>query len=245
MARAAEVPAAVRLAEVDMAGKDARLAVERDFRVFDVDVVDAVRELADELRGIHALPQEMARIEVEAERRTVVDGFQRLLGGVDVKRDFRRMDFQRELDAVFVEFVQNRIPHLREVLEAVVDHLVGDRREAVQHVPDGGAREAVDDGDAEVLRGLGGGLHGFDGPFALRFGLAVAFFRNHAEAVRTAVVVRVADQLAGEMVADGPALQTALFQNLQLRLAVFLVCGGFENVHVVAPAGQFKTVIAE
>ena len=42
VARAAEVPAAVRLAEVDMAGKDARLAVERDFRVFDMDVVDAV-----------------------------------------------------------------------------------------------------------------------------------------------------------------------------------------------------------
>src|SRR5690606_18612904 len=63
----AEVPAAARVAEVEVAGQDAGAAVERDDRVLDVDVIDAIRKLADELDRINSLPQQMTGVEVEAE----------------------------------------------------------------------------------------------------------------------------------------------------------------------------------
>ena len=45
------------------------LAVERHGGVLHVDVVDAVGELADEEVRLDALPDEVAGVEVEAERR--------------------------------------------------------------------------------------------------------------------------------------------------------------------------------
>src|SRR5690606_14586392 len=66
-AQGTEVPAATRVAEVEVARKDARAAVELDDGVLHVDVVDAVAEAADELDRIDALPEQVARVEVEAE----------------------------------------------------------------------------------------------------------------------------------------------------------------------------------
>ena len=72
---------------------------------------------------------QVAGIEVEAELFAVVERFEGPLGRVDVEGDFRRMDFQGELDAAFGEDVENRIQALGEELEAVVDHLLRHRRE--------------------------------------------------------------------------------------------------------------------
>ena len=69
VAGGAEVPAAPQVAERQVRAEDAGLAVERHGRVLHVDMVDPVGELADEQVRLHALPDEMARIEVEAQRR--------------------------------------------------------------------------------------------------------------------------------------------------------------------------------
>ena len=112
--------------------QDAAAAVERDDRVLDVDVVDAVGELADELDRIDALPQQMARVEVEAELLAVAERVERPSGGDDVERDLGRMHFEREPHAALAEHVEDRIPALGELLEAFVDHRLGHRRERIQ-----------------------------------------------------------------------------------------------------------------
>src|SRR5690606_29448234 len=87
---AAEVPTAAGVAEVDVARQDAAAAVECDDRVFHVHVINAVRERADKLDRVDALPVQMARVEVEAELGPVVESFEGPLGGVDIERDLGR-----------------------------------------------------------------------------------------------------------------------------------------------------------
>ena len=65
-----------------MAAEDAAAAVERDDRVLDVDVVDAVGEFADELDRVDALPDAVAGVEVEAELLAVAERVERPPGRV-------------------------------------------------------------------------------------------------------------------------------------------------------------------
>ena len=69
------------------------------------------------------------------------------------------MHFEREPHAALAEHVEDRVPALGELLEAVVDHRLGHRRERIEQVPDARAGEAVDDADAELLGGAGRVLH--------------------------------------------------------------------------------------
>ena len=75
----AEVPAAARIAEVQVAGQDAAAPVERDDGVLHVDVINPLREGADEFHRIDPLPEQVAGIEVEAELLAAVQRFDRPL----------------------------------------------------------------------------------------------------------------------------------------------------------------------
>ena len=66
-ARRAEFPAAARIAKLQMAAQNAAAAVERDDRVLDVDVINAVGKRPQEFDRIDPLPEQMAGIEIEAE----------------------------------------------------------------------------------------------------------------------------------------------------------------------------------
>ena len=70
MAGRAEIPTAAPVAEPQMRAQDAGKTVATHRDVLDVDVVDAVRELAEESHGVDHLPDQVAGIEVEAEGRT-------------------------------------------------------------------------------------------------------------------------------------------------------------------------------
>ena len=50
----------------------------------------------------------------------------------DIERDLGRMHFQGEPHAALAEHVEDRIPPLGELLEAVVDHRLGHRRERIE-----------------------------------------------------------------------------------------------------------------
>ena len=58
-------------------------------------------------------------------------------------------------------------------------------------------------------------------------------------------VGRVADGLADEMVADGPAFQAMLGEEVMPRLAILLVGEGFGDIEVISPAGKFEAIKAE
>ena len=121
-ARRTKIPTAARIAKIEMAGQDARATVERHDRVFDVDVIDPVREGPQELDRINPLPQQMAGVEVETEFLATIDRRERLLGAVEIERDLGRMDFEREADAAIGEDVQDRVETLGEECVALVDH---------------------------------------------------------------------------------------------------------------------------
>ncbi len=107
-------------------------AVERPGRVLDVHVIDPIRESPDELDRVDHLPEQVAGVEVEPEFRPVVDRLQGSLGRVDIKGDLGRMNLERELDAAFLEDVEDRVPAVGEQLEALVDGGIRHRRERIQ-----------------------------------------------------------------------------------------------------------------
>src|SRR5271168_2454852 len=95
--------------------------VERSGRVLDVHVIDALGKSPDEFDRVDHLPEQVARIEVESELRTIVDRLQRTLGGVDIKGDLGGMNLEGKLDVAFLEDVEYRVPAIGEQFESFVD----------------------------------------------------------------------------------------------------------------------------
>ena len=164
------------------------------------------------------------------------------MGADDVERDLGGMRLEGEPDPALVEHVENRVPQLGEAPVAGVDGLLGHRRKRVEQVPDGRPREPAHHLQPEVAGGAGGVLHGLDGPRPLRLGGAP--HRLGGERVGPGVV-RVADELAGEVVRDRPAAQPVLGQQGVAPVAVGLVGGGAVDVQVVSPARQLQPVEPE
>src|SRR5512143_3870522 len=100
------------------------------------------------------LPDEMARVEVQAEGQAALEDVKKAPRRVEVEGDLGRMDLQGELDALLVELVEDRRPEVEDRLVTGLDHLLGRGREGVPGLPDGRAHEAVDDGAAHRPGGL-------------------------------------------------------------------------------------------
>ena len=165
-----------------------------------------VAELVDEGGGVEELVLEVAGVEVDPEAGAVADRRQRLARGQEVVGDLGRVDLEREAHALGLEDVDDRPPALGELLIAALDRREVVGRERVEEVPDRRAGEAGDDVDAELRRGPRGVHHPLGRPLPHAFGLAVApdLGREHRP---VAVVDRVADGLADEVLADRPAAQ--------------------------------------
>ena len=128
-ARRAEVPAPPWVAEVEVAGEDARPPVQGHDRVLDVHMVDPVGERADELDRAHSLPVEMAGVEVEAELLAAAESPKGPLSGEDVEGDLGGMYLEGEPHAGFREHIEDRMPPLGELGIARLDHRLRNRRE--------------------------------------------------------------------------------------------------------------------
>ena len=126
-----EIPAALGVAEVEVRSENAGPSVKLERRVLHVHVVDAVGKLGQEANGVDLLPVQVARVEIEAESFTAVYRFDGALGGDDIEGDLRRMHFKSKTHPALVEHVENRVPHLGEVLEALFDRLFRHRRKTV------------------------------------------------------------------------------------------------------------------
>ena len=93
-------------------------------------------EVADEFHIVHALIAEVTRIVVKSETWVMVNRFQRSRRTGNIKGDFRRMHFQREIHTLCFKHIENRRPTIGEVLETGLDLTGHDWRERVQQVPD-------------------------------------------------------------------------------------------------------------
>ena len=243
MAQGDEVPAPAHIPKGDVGAQDAVASVEVQLDVLGVDVVDPVDEVAAEDHGVHALPQQVAGIEVDAHGGPVVEDLQQLLGGPVVKGDLGGMDLQRQLDAAGVVDVHDGAPQLLDLLIGGLDLFLGGLGEGVPQLPDGRAHEEGDDLDVHGLGGLGGVLHFLDAPLLNFRGLARQLRRR--EAVQPGIVgVRqgVADALSGQVVAQCPAAQ-AVFLERRLDLGhVGGVRGG--ALHIQVRGGELQALEA-
>jgi hypothetical protein len=98
---------------------------------------NSVAELIDELNWVDSLPDEVAWVKVETEGRVIVNCFKGFLRCPEVKCDFGWVNFQSELDAEAVEVVQDWLPSVSEILEALFNPVARCGREVVDEVPDG------------------------------------------------------------------------------------------------------------
>lgn len=241
---AAEVPAASGVTEGEVAAEDTGASIEGDGSIFHVDVVDAIREGANEIDGIDTLPDEVAGVEVEAEFLAPVECLECAFGGVEVEGDFGGVNFEGEFDATVFEDVENWVPAFGEELEAAFDHGFGGGREVVEEVPDGGSGKSVDDADVEFLCGAGCVFHFFGGAMVNAGGVAITPNIVRKDALVTGVDV-IEDGLSDEMIGDGEEFQAMFFEEFAFAGAVRIVGEGFVDFEVISPACEFESVVAE
>ena len=180
-------------------------------------------------------------------------GFDRALRRRDIKRDFRRMHFQRKVHVDLIECVQDWRPTVGEVFETFVPIGLVRRREGINAVPDARAGEAVDDCGERALfrsgiekqpRRLGGVDHLGRSAFANAFGLAVAPDIGRENQLMP-FVDQIANGLTDKVIGNRIRLQAILCKNIPTRFDVTLVGERLVHIEVIAPAGELDPVITK
>ena len=103
----------------------------------------------------HALPDQMTRVKINTELRTVGKYLKNSLRRIIVKRDFSGMDLQRKPDSILTKYIENRSPKIINLLIAVPNHFFCRLRKRIKPFPNGGSRESRYDMRADVFRGNG------------------------------------------------------------------------------------------
>ena len=99
-------------------------AVERQLRVLDVDMIDAIGEAPQELHRVDPLPVQVARVEGEAELLAVVEGVEHQFRRVEIERELAGVNLAGEPHAALAGGVEDRVPLLGELLHGVGDDLL-------------------------------------------------------------------------------------------------------------------------
>ena len=255
MAYRAEVPVPARIAELCVTAEHSGFAVAvPPPNVLHMHVEDSVGEFADKLHIIYALVPEVRGVVVESEALVAADSLQGAFRGGYVEGDFRRVDFQREVYALFVEGVENRLPALCEVFVSGFNHFFGRRREGIEVLPYRRARKAC---HCRGNRGFGerlgahfhksfadGGRLDHFGSRALAhaFGIAIApdVVLHHR---LVAGVDIVAHALPDEVVRERKAIQAVCGQDIPAAFQVVLIVG-LCHVEVVGGKRNFQAFVA-
>ena len=193
-------------------------------------------ERIDEHHRVDELVDQVARVEVEAERRMMADGLERSGRRNDVVGDLGRMHLQTEAHAFTLEGAHDRQPAVGEVPVAGVDVVLGRRRKEIELRPDAAAGEAVDDIDTEELGRVRCVHDLLSGALPNPLGIAVAPNARRQDAL-VALVDRVAHALTDQVGADRRAAQAVLLQQVPLGADVGVILECLVDLEVIAPAG--------
>ncbi len=205
-------------------------------------MINPVFEVPEETDRIQVLPDKVAGIPVQPERRPVPDGFHGPDRGPVVVGNFARVHLVREPHPHLVKHIQNRIPAVREVLIPGVDRLGGHRREHRHILPDGRPGEPHHGLHPQRGGEPGGVLHFLRGALPHPLGIAVAPHNIRQDVPVPLIDGIIAYRLALQMVGDGVNLEPVLLQDVAAALDVLLVIPP-PRVQMVAPAGNLQTVI--
>src|SRR5713226_348175 len=208
--------------------------------VLRVRVEDPLAESLDEDDRVDHLPDQVARVEVEAPV-VAAEPLDRLLRRVDVVGDLRRVHLVREADAELGELVEDRAPALDEQVPALFVDLEPLGRPDVPALPHGRAEEADDGLDLELARDARGleDVLGAELDHLLLVGGA-----------RPLVEARVAERehhLREEVVRERRDLEPLVGEHLLDPLRVGDVLRGLVRVEVIraAPRSQLDHLVAE
>ena len=190
---------------------------------------------------LDALPQQVARVEVQAELQPVRKLLKQALRRIVVKGYLARMYLQRELHVVLLELVEYRRPQLYYLVAAVLYHLLRGLREGVQVAPDRGARESGDYLDAHLVGDDRRLLHRLNAPlpYCLRL-VGQGRGRKVVQPRVRRVAYALPDDVSRQRLADEPVLLKLLLHPGD----VALVRQRTVEIQIVAPAGDLQAVIA-
>jgi len=247
--RGTELPAAAGAAEREVTVQQAVEAVLAAGHVLDVHVVDELAELEQEGRRVDALPQQVARVEVDPKRlppfdSCVVESRERGVHAPGVEADLGRVHFEVEAQAELRVRVDDRPEPRGEVGEARHDLTFEGRRELVDQRPDGRAGESGHVRAVHLRRRLADHDQPLGGPLSHAFRVAVAPDRGRQDRLMARLDV-VADGLADQVAGHGDALEAVLGEEC---LAVSDVAVAIRQVLIdveeLAPGGQFHGLVA-
>src|SRR5690606_27128025 len=124
-----------------VAAVDAGAAVRPELRILHVKCLDPLVIEVDELEIIELLQHEVTRIEQDVRAPMAADRVEEALERDTVVQVLARMDLEADVDARFVERVEDRPPTPRELREAFLDETGGPLRPRIHRVPQERARE--------------------------------------------------------------------------------------------------------
>ena len=162
-----------------------------------------------------------------------------------VVKIFAGVNFEAEIDADFVEFIEDRSPALGEFVECGFDEAGGALRPRI-HVGPGERAGECDVGDeAEIFGSFGGVMELFDGPGLAGFGIVADF--GSGEAVERGVVGGMdGDELALQVRREFGDGEAVLFRDAGDFVAVgFAFAGFFQIEEAGVPRGDLHAFVAE
>src|SRR5262249_7308032 len=151
VARRAELPAGPRVAAGPVARQQPGAAVERQLCVLDVYMINPVGKAPQELDRVYTLPVQVARVEREPELLAAVEGIERQFRGIQIEREWPRVDLAGDPHAAVARRVEDRVPLPRKLLDGLGDHLLPRGGVAGDVAPDWRAGEPADDTGPELF----------------------------------------------------------------------------------------------
>src|SRR5580704_17362319 len=158
---------------------------------------------------------------------------------------FARMNFEAEVDADFVEFIEDGSPAFGEFVEGSFDKAGGTLRPGI-HIGPGERTGKCDVGaEAEIPGGFGSVIKLVDGPFMARFGIVADIRRG--ESIERGVVGRMdSDKLALQVCGEFGDRETVLFRDAGDFVPIgFALAGGFEIEEAGVPSGNLHAFVAK
>src|SRR6218665_3572049 len=216
--------------------------VEPLFGVFTVHMDDSILEVPQEPDRVEVLPDEVARVPVQAERLPMPDSLERPDGSPIVKRDFGGVNLVREPYANLVKDIKDWVPRVGEVLVSGVNERLGCGREHGDVLPDCRAGKTRHDFYTELCGHPCGIFHFFGGALVDAFWVAVTPNSVWQDVAVASIQWVVADRLAFQVVSDRVHPEVVFGQNGEAVGHIFWVIPP-PGVEVITPARDFESVI--
>ena len=240
MTKGTEIPTSAQVTEIEMRAEDAVATVQRHGTILHVYVIDAVDEVLQEQVRRYSLPLKVARVEVQAKFRTILEFLQQAFGGIVVEGYLGRMNLEAIFDSILAEDIQNGTPQVINLLESAFYHLFGGLREGIHVLPDGRPHKPGHAIGTQLAGSNGRCLHRLDSPSPYAIGVVGQLGRGKVVKARVVIVTHA---LARHMGTQRFYYEAVLLEDGLDFLHISIILDRTYWVQVIAPNGKFDAVV--